>query len=153
MDQDRDYAAITAWLKGTLRPRVPYQSVQVAGPRIQDPSKVTWSRFACLYPNRPTYRLYSAPGTSAIEADEVRAEIAGIVLPDRVDTRFDRARAFIVARDVTPLTEHIGVPLGMYVTGRYRLRKNQSRPVGMLWHIESLPTAFVLERLQHVARG
>lgn len=155
MNQDRDYAAILAWTRGTLRPAIPFQNVQLTGPRIVDTNKLTWDRFACFYPDVPTYRLYSAPGTPATLADRIRSEIAGLALPSRVPAEYDYAKTLRTFAQIRPLTVRIGIPLGMYIMGHYRTAKGPrgNKPIGVLWHIESLPSAFVLERLKHVATG
>jgi hypothetical protein len=152
----QDVERLFAWFSGLVA--VSSFNVIVSGRREDVPTE--FGVFACLYPDPPHYRAYTAE-TAPTDADKLRQarrDIAEIHLPADSEGRYQewmRRNAPLVgpaagwtAAELT--ARSWGIPIGCYAVGRTVARHE---PRGMLWMMATVsPTTFV-ERLQEAARS
>ncbi len=115
--------------------------------------RTRWYVLGCLYAADPRYRLHSQDVLSVPERRAVKQEISRITLPRQMVSWASRPDAAQRYKRCAQFSTTHGVPMGMYLTGRFFPGGGApSYVLSALWSFSELDAAWTLSLLQQAVR-
>jgi|GEM_PF-5203213 len=158
MSIERDRNFILRWVDGGLANAPEHEVVPLNGGPTASKGALTLNEFVCLYAFAPTLRIYSRSGRLTRPRElQLRQAVLDMRLPASVPLHYDLERTDKVWRAYMEVSAGIGMPMAMFVTGRFtpesRVGNSASRLVRVLWMARGLPPAGVANWLRSVVSG
>lgn len=111
--------------------------------------RVRWDVYACLYPSPPRFRLYTRQAMSGFGREALRSEVQTITLREGMKSLVNNSDAHDRLRTCSAFCEQHGLPLGMYLTGRFApAKRDRGFAVGALWSFDLLGPVWTLNLLE-----